>query len=941
MKINLSLKYWSKHKKRAFSVIFAIAVSMAALICATFLARSSSVAYLESQLDIGGNYDVIFPKIAENWLAYYKNDDRFSAAGTLYRSGKIFSPTGTEFFFGALDNNTAVDLYHSTPETGRYPQKSGEITACHSFFEANGCYPEIGATLFLTLYDQDGVYFKEGEFTIVGILDDKNTRVLFEKDDYVFPQVFLSLEDIPQNSDQDLIADYALSADIRHMKEEFQEQEIEFYDGTRIMMMNTVALVPITEISEKNLYDFLGVAHKDFYAYALIPIFSSVVLFVAFVSICNAVSTSLSERKYQLAMLRCIGMDNVNVMKMALTESLCMVLAGMGIGFILGIAAYVIILAIQGTFLNLNVYPAFSVNPVIEATTVNPYLFPTAVCFVCSFSAILIPYLIQLHKSPTEGLRSNSPAAPKRILIIKNKSYILGKLSGGLQQNLSLFIIVIVVVWSSVFGYSYFSAQSVVDNQTYQLMLENSRLMGLDYLAERDFYTATCGNAQLNRHGSGISPELAEKIAAFDSVKSFFACIEARSTKAFFSADELSDEALMTLSSVNLDNSIPEGLEELYEKSLRTQGYLDSEVLFNIPTIGVSDSELEFLAEYIADGNINMEKLRSGEEVLILRTTGTDPFSVGQTLSMTDVVIDDPIIEEYDFTTGYVPDGYEPHFYYDYTDYTDMANMPGYAFGTRCDYTVTVGGHIEISDHDIAQFFQTQGLIGDCGFNILCSEIAFSKWGLPDRNYTKLGVSLEDHAHIADFEKLWYSIMGNSKDISSTSQAFIIRQMNNVEASNISIFFSIIAIVVILGLVGMSNSINLRVRRQLHAYSILRAVGYSKADLVFMILRQGLIYVLIASITSFIPLWIFELFRKKAIVYAASDPGVILAENGRFNIPWYSLFPKRIELFDQPLILIVPMIFIIVCFIILISNVLPAIWVVRKNITDALKNDDF
>lgn len=940
MKINLSLKYWRKHKKRAFSVIFAIAVSMAALICATFLARSSSVAYLESQLDLSGNYDVIFPKIAADWLSYYKNDDRFSAAGTLYRSGKIISPTGTEFCFGALDD-PAIDLYHSTPEDGRYPQKSGEITACRSFFEANGCYPEIGAALFLTLYDKDNLLFKECEFTIVGILDDKNTRVLFEKDDYVFPQVFLSLEDIPQNSEQDLMADYAFSADISQMKDEFREREIEFFDGSRIMMMNTVALVPITEISEKNLYDTLGVAHKDFYAYALIPIFSSVVLFVAFVSICNAVSTSLSERKHQFAMLRCIGMGNDSVMKMALTESFCMVLAGMGIGFILGIAVYVLILVIQSAFLNLNVYPAFSVNPVIEATTVNPYLFPAAVCFVCSFSAILIPYLIQLHKSPTEGLRSNSPAAPKRILIIKNKSYILGKLSGGLQQNLSLFIIVIVVVWSSVFGYSYFSAQSVVDNQTYQLMLENSRLMEFDYLAERSFYAANCGNAQLNRHSSGISPKLAAEIATFDSVKSFSACIEARSTKAVFSVDELIDEALMTLSSVNLDNNVQEGLEELNEKSLSTQGYLEDEVLFNIPTIGVSDRELEFLSKYIVDGSINMEKLHSGEEVLILITTGTDPFSVGQTLSMTDVVIDDPIIEEYDFTTGYVPDGYEPHFYYDYTDNADMTNMPGYAFGARCDYEVTVGGHIEISDKDIAQFFQTQGLIGDCGFNILCSENAFSKWGMPDRNYTKLGVSLEDHAHIADFEKLWYSIMGNSKDISSTSQAFIIRQMNNVEAANMSIFFSIIAIVVILGLVGMSNSINLRVRRQLHAYSVLRAVGCSKAGLVFMILRQGLIYVLIGSITSFLPLWIFEQFRKKAIAYAAQGSSMMLPENGRFNIPWHALFPTRIELFDQPLILIIPTVFLIVCFIILISNVLPAIWVVRKNITDALKNDDF
>lgn len=156
-----------------------------------------------------------------------------------------------------------------------------------------------------------------------------------------------------------------------------------------------------------------------------------------------------------------------------------------------------------------------------------------------------------------------------------------------------------------------------------------------------------------------------------------------------------------------------------------------------------------------------------------------------------------------------------------------------------------------------------------------------------------------------------------------------------------SVFFSIIAIVVILGLVGMSNSINLRVRKQLHAYSVLRAVGCSKAGIISIVLRQGLSYVFFGSITSLIPLGIFEWFRKKAVIYLASGSNAILSQNGRYHIPWQSLFPWRVELFSQPLIWIILTVFLIVCTIILISNILPAIWVVRKNISDALRNDDF
>lgn len=942
MKLFLSFKYWIRHKKRAFSIVFAVAVSMAALTCAAFLARSSSVANLESQLDISGNYDVLLPDVSQDMLARYQKDERFSASGVLYRGGSVFSSNGMEFCYGSLDES-AIDLYHSTPAEGRYPQKSGEITACRSFFEADGCYPKIGASLPLSLYDRDGNLCKEGTFTIVGILDDRNSRQLTGKDGYVFPNVFVHQSDIPQGDGGiDLLADYEFSTDIAKLKEEFSQRGVEFYDGSRIMMMNAAALVPITEISEKALYNALGSAHKDFYAYALIPVFSFIVLFAAFVSICNVVASSLSERKRQMAMLRCIGMSKGSVFQMAFTEAACMIFAGMAVGFVIGMAFYLLILNVQGTVLGLQVYPAFFVNPVIAATTVNPYLFPAAACFACSLLAILLPYVVFLHKSSIEGLHEGHAAVWRRRTGRKHKSALFGKLSGGLAQNISLFLIVVVIVWSSVFGYTYFLAQSAVDNQHYEKLLEDTRLMGFDYFAERNFDTAVCGSAQLNRHSSGITPQLAGEIAASDCVEQFLSCIEAKSTKAVFNQKEIDDKTLAALSPVSLDHQVQKGLEELHEKSLAVQGYQDDELLFNIPTIGAADSDLERLSEYLTDGEAGLEKLGSGEEVWILRTTGTDPFALGQKLSMTDVVIEDPTVEAYDFSSGYIPEGYEPHFYYDDTEYENMKHQPGYAFGKRCDYEVTVGGHLDITDEKLAAFFQTNGLAGDCGFLILCSENALAKWGLPDRNKTKLGVVIKEDASITDFEQLWYRMIGNSKEVSCQSQSAIIRQMHDVEAMNMSIFFSIIIIVVILGLVGMIDSINLRVRRKLYSYSVLRAIGLSKAGLILVILRQGISYVLIGAMTSILPLVVFEWFRKRADAYNNTGAAaMLLSENGRYNIPWQRLFPTRVELFAQPLIPIVLTAFLFVCLIMLVSNVLPAVWVTKKNITDALRNDDF
>lgn len=947
MNINLSFKYWEKHRKRAFSIIFAIAVSMAALTCAAFLARSVSVANLENALDVGGNYDVILPDISAENLDNYENDRRFSATGVLYRGGTINGYGSENFYFGAL-SDSAVDLYHFTAGSGRYPEKSGEITAYRSFFEANGCAARVGNKLNLELCDFEGNVIRKGEFTIAGVLEDEGgtgiSRYLptgrhgsDNQDSYTFPQVFLCRDDMPENSACDLLANYAVGTDIRQMEDEFVDKGIGVYDGGRIMTMTAIALAPTMELSEEGLNAALCNAHKDFYAYALIPVFSVIVLVVAFVSVYNVIATSLSERKKQFAMLRCIGMEKRQTIKMALTETLFMVAVGMVIGFILGVAVYMGILAFQKTA-GINVYPAFRVNQVIQATTVNPYVFPAVSCFICSFLAVLLPYVKEFNRSPIESMGHDNSVTRRKPLGIKNRTAVLGKMSGGIRQNLSGFLIILIVIWTAVFGYSYFSAQTIHDNYAYELKLEDSQLMGLDYLAQRDFESSSAGSMQLNRHGSGIPPELADKIYSGSDVKAVYAMIEAKSTKAVYGAGEVKEEVLEALSAANIEYKAQTGLEELYEKSLRKQGYHEDEMLFNIPTVGVSIDTIDFLAQYLTDGSIDREKLLSGEEVLILQTGVEVPYAVGDRIPMTDVVIEDPVAEEFDFSMGTVPGGYEPDFYYQYTDIENPFDIPGYAFGMRCDYEVTVGGHIVITDPEIATFFNTTGMTGNCSFNILCAVDAFSQWGLPDRNYSKLGVKLAEHADIDRFEELWYSVVGNSREVSSTSTAAVLRKMNGVTKTNISIFYAMIIIVIVLGLVGIINAANLRIRRQLRTYSILRAIGFSKAGLMIMILKQGLVYVVIGTLTSFIPLCFFEIVRQIA---DKAEVGMITVQDGRFDIPWQGLFPTYIELFAQPVFSTACVVFVMMCLLTMLSNVIPAMWIARKNITEALRTDDF
>ena len=61
-------------------------------------------------------------------------------------------------------------------------------------------------------------------------------------------------------------------------------------------------------------------------------------------------------------------------------------------------------------------------------------------------------------------------------------------------------------------------------------------------------------------------------------------------------------------------------------------GFNPNEQLFCTPTIGISDDYLEQLSQYVVEGEIDIQKIKSGEEVILLQSL---------------LASDDPLYEEY------------------------------------------------------------------------------------------------------------------------------------------------------------------------------------------------------------------------------------------------------------------------------------------------------
>ena len=961
-------KYWRHHKRRAFSIVFALILSMAALVCSAFLARSAAVNDLKRAYNYNANFDLFAPYIADNDLHQIIDEQAFSQTGMLHRGGYCKTNVSEEFIYGALADKNAEEIYHLTPIKGRYPQNSGEITAMKKAFAAFGVYAQLGESISVDLYDFERQYIETFELTIVGILDDELDRTDFLQSSieyaqnvrrtrigqYPLPAVFLYTDDI-LHADSAFMGIYDTRTDVSAYEKRLAENNIPYIEGNRIDIMLNYAMMDIEQIDEASLLEALPNANKDFNALVLIPTFTLLVLIVTFLSTYDVVTTAMNERSRQFGLLRCMGMRRQSVFFLLSKEAVFFVFISLIIGFAIGVIVYLIIIFVQINVFGINTNLAFHVIPVVDAVSINPYSYPFIVAFACALIAVLIPAINHTFNSPLEiftGNHNNSIRVNRRRFRSAEK-LLSKKLHSKLGQNITTTAIAAVVMSACFFGFLYFSAQTSHQNASYQSELDNANLNGLDYLAERDFEKASCGTAQINLYDAGIPPQEISKLKESHLAAKIRYVIEAKSTKAVYLNSDENKEIMSSLQGCNLKSRLDE-LQDLFKKSLLQQGYLENERLFNIPTAAVSPDALRELSEYLAEGTIDYDLLYAGKEVLILESENgvSSPYQIGDMITMTDAVIDDELIQKYDFSSGHVPEGYEPHFLYVYTnpDGTPEINeigepmqMPGYSFGQRVDFNVRVAGRLIITDEALAQFYISKPLQGNCGFNLLCLESAFSIWGLPYANYTKAGAVLESANHIEEFDKLWFHVIGNSRDMSTISTTDIRTKMRDTAYTNMNTFLAMIVLLVALGLVGIINTINLRIRKQAQTFSMLRAIGMPNKKVNRLVIRQNIKYPIIGALLCWIPLGAYQAVFK--YIDYLKDIGeyeymITVSADGRVHKPWYWTFPKY-DLLEQPVLLAFMVTVAMMLLVMVIASLLPMRWLNKQSIVGGIRRDDF
>ncbi len=956
----LSIKYWSNHKKRLVVFILALTIGTASLTCSGLLIRSSKLALIEEGLCMTGDYDAILYNTTSQVRKAAESFSYVEAAGSYLELGYAKAQDGENLLrIGAFHDEISEKIYHLTCLRGEYPENEHEIAIDLSTAKSLGVAPYPGEKVKFSLHDNNRQFILEKEYAISGIFEMKSDELYagylrypyaMEENEYEMPIIFLNQAEkvhFKENHETIFVQLNNLNTstffdDIKGLNIEDAKniEDKQLDENGRHLVYNEVLGNPDeiwTDYDDgatiKNLEALIseGKVEKDFYSGILIPIFAVLVAFISFLSVYEILQNVLKDRMEQIGLFRSIGMSSRKSSLLICSEIGLMALILIPAGILFGMLMYKGILYIQGDLLEIQTFPAFTVDRFTEAATMNPYSYPALVMALCILPAVLIPLYRLRKSSPMECLyRMDLKIRKQKRRTLKQTNHTIKR--GWLKvinehikiNDVSIMMMLIVAMSAALFGYLYFQEQVKSDNRELQSKIEESQLYHYDYAAYKRSDIGMYNFQVENRHDYGIPKQAFDDFIHTGEIEDFSALIKNLSAKLSYpSGTKESAEKKQLLESYILQPNPPnpgsEWEQALFERDaavLSAMGYSHKEDVYEIPMCGTGTDELKKLEKYIVAGRLNEDKLKKGEEVILAVQEGMEYdiasyFAVGESLPLSDIVLNEEE-EGLDFNMMSPEEIKEPVYRKKLIEpeLNEEREIRGYAFGKRKNIGTQVGAILVISEEDTADFYLTKSYEGETCINVLVHEDALPAWGLPDKNYTNVGVSAKNGADEKKLDMLWYDCIGESKGISANSTAEIEAAMQVTKQRTMSIFYALILLLILVDTMAVGNALYTKIHLQTQRIAILRGIGMDNKQLRKMILSQNAVYPIIGSVCSLVPLFAFHTFMQYIYnkVETGQWQGMFSREVGE-SLPWWMNLPFHYNLLSQNWILAAIIIF--------------------------------
>lgn len=959
--MNLSWKYWSHHKARVAALLAAIMSGVMAMTAGALFARSASRGTVEQTLDITGNYDIAALAADDSEWEKIVKAEGAAQCETVVCGGTCKTAYSEKLYIGSMDR-AAQEIFHYEPERGgRYPKALGEVCGYRSSFQALGIAPVVGTQFEVELFDVDGSPAGNREFTITGVINDQKTSTScirsiadmsggtdVDMANIGLPQLFVSNADLTGRCTK--IALIRCDPDIEPYRvgNMLRENGTAVSESGRLIWLTNLAGADVQ--TENEVYGKAHLAYHDFYSSCIIPVFFAVILLVSFISVYGIMSDAVKDRQRQMGILRSLGMSRRRVAALLCGESFLFAIVGVAAGYMLGILLYVMSLQAADGIRSVHIYSAFGADPIACALSVDPFLWPWLLGMLFCVVVVISPLFCAMRQSPNEMLfpEKAGDVSGRRRRIMPSR-LIRKVVRLGASGSAGIHALIFATGWVFVFG-----AVFMIGNADYRNSLTyqnegDADDVETDYIAHRDMYSAMCGNLNYNRHGEGISKEDMDALWQSMDTASVRGIIGLPGLKLLYPQDAPLSEYEDAMEPLDTDRNIDDR-KELLLKSKEVYGYAQGDRLYQVPAAAVQSGWLSEFAPYVVEGALDAKGLADGSKVVVIEYPDMEmenPFGAGDRMTLTQVVIEDPQVEKFDFSKGETPPGYGPSFYF--TDENGTVG-PGYAFGSKVVFEAEVCAVLRIDDAAIQRMlYAVSGayegtVVGQTlpGYQILCDSSALEAWQLPDRRFTDVYVDLAKDADIDRFESLWYAVIGRSGNVQSVSNADIRARVRTTTAENLFLFVVMAALVLLAGCIGMANAYQFSVRRNRHNLQILRAVGMSRRAVVFAHVREMFLWPLIAVLSAAIPIGVFDIVRRYAYYYAfeLGHNSSTLAENGKWVSCWQVRFPWFIEVWRQPVWIVMLVGFVFMAGINIASGAVPVFRMQKQSIVDGIRNED-
>lgn len=508
----------------------------------------------------------------------------------------------------------AVEMYYPFLHEGRLPEKEGEIAIEKSTLMQLGFEKAvIGDALTLNLKVPDGKGFSDKTekrtYTLVGIAYNKKAKVMESQTPEItayMPSAYVYKGEQTAVGGKELLVGFVNTGSGRYQGLEWSEQKLtEYYELTE--QYHTVT----TGYREESN----GTSGTDIWSSMLYSTgFAIILTLVSCLAIVNAFANNLRQRKRQIGMLRAVGATKRQIVTIYAREAFIISLISAPVSVLISYFGVKLITRLIG-------------DDLVFLPKVWILLVGALLGVIIVMCAAVIPLIPVSRSSPMQAIRNiDYTRKLRRKKIRSQKNFDVSKLLA--KRNITLArsrqvvvsIILAITIICSCLGFSALGHElDQADYDKYEYDLYN------DANFEKEFLNVT-----LDYRGYTDND-----ISEIMSTGYFEEILAIKSCQANILTDEFTDYELLMSTKEDGINSIYDCVdderlltEENYRKELTkkfSKSYLDvkkrynyNSLILNSTFVSVNDELFEGMKDDVVEGEINLDKLNSGEEIILI-----------------------------------------------------------------------------------------------------------------------------------------------------------------------------------------------------------------------------------------------------------------------------------------------------------------------------------